>query len=83
MNQGTGKAKAAHIKICHDLWTTNVVLCKHMGLEDTEDKMCDRCGTAKETVIRTLTDFKEEGLVAIKGNELVIEDVSKLENLRY
>ena len=40
-------------------------------------------GTAKETVIRTLTDFKEEGLIKIEGNEIIIQDVSKLDNLRY
>ena len=40
-------------------------------------------GTAKETVIRTLTDFKDEELIRIEGNEIIIDDVGKLENLKY
>ena len=52
--QGTGKAKAAHVKICHDLWPTNAAICKRMGLEDTEDKTCNRCGIDKETVEHVL-----------------------------
>ncbi len=40
-------------------------------------------GTAKETVIRTLSDFKEEGLIAIIDNDIIIESDESLRNLRY
>ncbi len=39
--------------------------------------------TAKETVIRTISDFKEEGLMTIEDNDIVIKSVKALENLRY
>ena len=40
-------------------------------------------GTAKETVIRTLSDFKDEGLVQIDGSNIIIEDKDPLIHLRY
>ncbi len=39
-------------------------------------------GTATETLIRTLTDFKDEGLVEIKGSTITIVNYQKLKNLR-
>ncbi|MCB0669080.1 MAG: response regulator [Saprospiraceae bacterium] len=39
--------------------------------------------TAKETVIRTISDFKDEGLISIEENDIVIRSVKSLENLRY
>ena len=39
-------------------------------------------GTATETLIRTLTDFKEEGLVEIKGSTITIMDFDKLKKMK-
>jgi len=38
-------------------------------------------GTAKESVIRTLTDFKHEGLVKIDHGKIIIIKLEKLHNL--
>lgn len=38
-------------------------------------------GTAKETVIRTLSEFKDDGLIEIDGNDVVIRDVDGLNKL--
>ncbi len=38
-------------------------------------------GTAKESVIRTLSDFKSEGLINVKGSVIRIINLSKLKNL--
>ncbi len=35
-------------------------------------------GTAKETAIRTLTDFKNEGLIEIKDNIILLQKIEKL-----
>ena len=40
-------------------------------------------GTAKETIIRCLSEFKEEGLVTIQGTDIMIDTVQKLAELRY
>ena len=39
-------------------------------------------GTATETLIRTLTDFKEEGLVEIKGSTITIVEFEKLKKMK-
>ena len=39
--------------------------------------------TAKETVIRTISDFKDEGLISIVENDIIINSVENLEKLRY
>jgi CRP-like cAMP-binding protein/FixJ family two-component response regulator len=38
-------------------------------------------GTAKETLIRTVSDFKEEGLVRVQDNAILILDAERLRNL--
>ena len=38
-------------------------------------------GTAPESIIRTLTDFKESGLIEMKGKEILIKDVKGLEKI--
>jgi CRP-like cAMP-binding protein/CheY-like chemotaxis protein len=45
------------------------------------DDLASIVGTAKETVIRTLSDFKEEGLIDIKGSRITLVENKKLENM--
>ena len=40
-------------------------------------------GTAKETIIRSLSEFKEEGLVAISGTDIIIESIRPIIDMRY
>ena len=40
-------------------------------------------GTAKETVIRTLSEFKEDQLVEIEGGRITLLNLVELENLPY
>jgi DNA-binding response OmpR family regulator len=47
-----------------------------------EDLAC-MAGTAKETIIRGLSEFKEEGLVTMQGSDIKIKNVQKLLKLRY
>ncbi len=47
------------------------------------EDLASLAGTAKETVIRTLSDFKDENLITIEGNNIIISDVEPLVNLRY
>jgi CRP-like cAMP-binding protein len=39
-------------------------------------------GTAPETVSRTLSDFKDEGLIEKKGSAITILDLNKLERIK-
>ena len=45
------------------------------------DDLAAMVGTAKESVIRTLTDFKNEGLIQIEGGKIVIINNKKLKTL--
>lgn len=43
--------------------------------------LANMVGTAPESIIRTLTDFKESGLIEMKGKEILIKDVKGLEKI--
>lgn len=45
------------------------------------DDLAAMTGTAKETVIRTLSDFKDEGYIKLESNVIIIEDAKLLERV--
>lgn len=45
------------------------------------DDLASIVGTAKESVIRTLSDLKEEGLISIEGSKIILLDLEGLRNL--
>ncbi len=45
------------------------------------DDLAAMVGTAKESVIRTLSDFKSEGLIEVTGGHIVVKDKAALEGL--
>ncbi|MEZ5057984.1 MAG: response regulator [Saprospiraceae bacterium] len=45
------------------------------------DDLASMVGTAKETVIRTLTDFKHEGIISIESGMISIKHLDKLRNM--
>ena len=49
----------------------------------SREDLAGMAGTAKETIIRCLSEFKEEGLVTIQGSDISIPSVQKLAELRY
>ncbi len=49
----------------------------------SREDLAGMAGTAKETIIRCLSEFKEEGLVTIQGSEIVIQSIKNLSDLRY
>ncbi len=46
------------------------------------DDLAALAGASKETVIRTLSDFKDEGLVHISGSNISIANLDKLKKMR-
>lgn len=48
----------------------------------TREDIASLVGTATETVIRTLSDFKQEGLVEMKGSMITILEYEKLVRMR-
>ncbi|NRB52792.1 MAG: response regulator [Saprospiraceae bacterium] len=51
------------------------------GISILRDDLASMVGTAKESVIRTLTDFKNEGLIKIEGGSITIIGADKLESM--
>lgn len=46
------------------------------------DDLANMVGTATESLIRTLSDFRAEGLIGISGSTICIEQVQKLERMK-
>lgn len=55
----------------------------HSLIEFSRDDIAQYVGTATESLIRTLSDFKSEKLVEIKSGKISIVDLEKLKNLLY
>jgi len=49
----------------------------------SRDNLASSAGTAKETLIRTLSDFKAEGLLSIDGKKIIIIDKERLESMPH
>ena len=52
-------------------------------LEISREDIAHYVGTATESLIRTLSDFKAEKLIEIKDGKISIADIDKLKNLLY
>ena len=48
----------------------------------SRDDLASIVGTATESLIRTLSEFKADKLIEISGSEITIIDEKKLANLR-
>ena len=49
----------------------------------SREDLASRVGTATESVIRTLTDFKKEGYLDVKGGEMTLKNIEGLAKLKY
>lgn len=61
---------------------------KYDNPEDTafpvpREDLANIVGTASESVIRALSDFKEEGLIQTEGRKIIIVNRKKLDQIRY
>ncbi len=52
-------------------------------IEISRENLANIVGSATESLIRTLSDFKSEKLIDIKGSKIVILDEKRLRNLLY
>lgn len=49
----------------------------------SRDDLAAIVGTATESVIRTLSEFKSDGYISIKGSNITILDEEELKNFRF
>ncbi|MGN6435520.1 MAG: response regulator [Agriterribacter sp.] len=52
-------------------------------LEISREDMAHYIGTATESLIRTISDFKSEKLIEIREGKIIISDLERLKNLLY
>lgn len=52
-------------------------------IEISRDDIAQYIGTATESLIRTLSDFKEEKLIEIRSGKIIVTNIDKLKNLLY
>jgi DNA-binding response OmpR family regulator len=64
----------------HDKFKDNE---KSRAIEISREDMAHYIGTATESLIRTLSDFKSEKLIEIKEGKITITDMDRLKNLAY
>ena len=67
------KVAVALLSFCLD--DTNLVI------DVSREDLASKAGTAKETLIRTLSEFKSEGLISVKGGTIHVLDKSALTNM--
>ena len=64
----------------YDRYTENNT--KPFQIAISRDDVANLSGTSTETAIRTLSDFKEEKIIEIKGSTITITDVEKLSRMK-
>ena len=47
----------------------------------SRDDLASLVGTARENVVRVLSEFKEDGILETKGRKIIVHDVNKLINI--
>jgi DNA-binding response OmpR family regulator len=55
----------------------------HVPIEISREELAQYVGTATESLIRTLSDFKAEKRIDIKSGKILVPEVDKLKNLLY
>jgi DNA-binding response OmpR family regulator len=53
------------------------------AIEISRESIAQYVGTATESLIRTLSDFKDEKLIEIRSGKIIIQKIDKLRNLLY
>jgi CRP-like cAMP-binding protein len=56
---------------------------KVMAIEISREEIAQYVGTATESLIRTLSDFKSEKLIEIKNGKIIVNNTDKLKTLLY
>ena len=72
---------AAALVMLRDVYHNGSVDDAPVDINLTRESLANIVGTATETLIRILHDFKEEGLIESKGRKLTVKDLKTLERI--
>lgn len=71
---------AATLVMLHDVYTNNNGESMD-GINLTRESLANMIGTATETLIRIIHDFKEEELIVTSGRKIIIKDLKSLQRI--
>jgi CRP-like cAMP-binding protein len=69
---------ALQLIIIREKYKINYVEGMSIEISISRDDLANLVGTARENVVRVLTEFKEDGILETKGRKIMINDVNKL-----
>lgn len=72
---------AAALVMLRDVYKNGSDDAEHVDISLTRESLANIVGTATETLIRILHDFKEEGLIESKGRKLTVKNIKTLERI--
>ncbi|MCD4737554.1 MAG: Crp/Fnr family transcriptional regulator, partial [Bacteroidales bacterium] len=72
---------AESLLILNKIFKTENCQVEKATINMTREDLANIVGTATETVIRLLSEFKEERLVAIVGRKIILQNINGLQNL--
>ncbi len=75
------KRTAAALVMLRDVYKNGSNETDTVDINLTRESLANIVGTATETLIRVLHDFKEEGLIESKGRKLTVKNIKTLERL--
>ncbi len=72
---------AAAMVMLHDVYKNGSNESEPVDINLTRESLANIVGTATETLIRILHDFKEENLIESKGRKLTVKDIKTLQRI--
>jgi CRP-like cAMP-binding protein len=72
---------ALQLVVLREKYKVNFQPGEPVAINMSRDDLASLVGTARENVVRMLTEFKEEGILETKGRKIIVLDVQKLISL--
>ena len=69
---------ALQLILVREKYKTGVTSGLPVEIDLSRDDLASLVGTARENLVRVLTEFKEEGILETRGRKIVIRDIKKL-----
>lgn len=69
---------ALQLIVVREKYKINYVEGMPIEISISREDLANLVGTARENVVRVLTEFKEDGILETKGRKIIIKDVNKL-----
>ncbi len=69
---------ALQLIVVREKYKTGVASGMPIEIDLSRDDLASLVGTARENVVRMLTEFKEEGILETRGRKIIVRDIKKL-----